>query len=148
VADEGRSVQAERRQPVEEGAERRPVVIEAAVERVDGVEHGRAMVPPDGGWGEPAVAGDEGRHALPGLLGGQRVHRQVEVVVGVHVDEAGADDPPVGADHPLGAGPGEALDRDDPPAGHADVGRDSRRTGAVQHQAARDHEVEQRPSSG
>ena len=145
MADEGRGVQAEGRHPVEEGAERRPVVVEAAVERVDGVEDGLAMLAPEGRRREPAVAGDEGRHALPRLLGRERVHRQVEVVVGVHVDEAGADDPPVGLDRPRRADAREAPDLDDPPARHPDVGRDGRRAGAVEHQAARDHEVEHPP---
>jgi hypothetical protein len=142
VTDEGRGVQAERGHPVEEGAERRPVVIEPAVERVDGVEDGLAVLPAQRRGREPAVARDEGRHALPGLLGGERVDRQVEVVVGMHVDEAGADDPPLGTDRPRRADARETPDLDDPPARHPEVGRDGGRAGAVEHHAARDHEIE------
>jgi hypothetical protein len=142
VADEGRCVQPEGRQPVEEIPERGPVVVEPAVERVHGVEHGLAMLAPEGRRREPAVAGDEGGHALLRLLGRERVDRQIEVVVGVHVDEAGAHHPPLGAENASRLDAPEAADLDDPATRHPNVRRHRGRAGAVEHEAAADHEVE------
>jgi hypothetical protein len=91
---------------------------------------------------EPAVARERGGDTV--VARGDRVgiERDLRVVVGVQVDDARRDDPPVGVDRARGARAiGHVSDRDDPAARDRDVGAPPREPRAVDHDAAADHEV-------
>ena len=84
------------------------------------------------------------RDALVELRLVGRIDEQLEVGVGVHVDEAGADEQPVGIDH-SGRGLGrKSSDRSDTAAGDADVGGEPRIAGPVDDPAAANQQVEHR----
>ena len=70
------------------------------------------------------------------------VDEQLEVGVGVHVDEAGTDEQPVGVDHPGRGLARETSDRRDTAAGDADVGAEPRVAGSVDDAAAANQQVE------
>ena len=72
---------------------------------------------------------------------GRRIPHDLRVVVRVQVDEARGDDPPVGLD---GARCGlvDIADDDDAAVAYADIGTETGATGAVDHDATSDHEIE------
>ena len=135
---------------VQEVTERPPVPVQA--ERQGGRghalhldEHGGQVVGvglvADGGDGEAAVAHDHAGDAVLAGRGGVRVPEQLGVVVGVGVDEAGADDPVAGIEGLGGLGSGKVAYGRDSPVGHANVGTHTGRSRSVDHRAARDQQV-------
>ena len=73
-----------------------------------------------------------------------RVGEELEVGVGVHVDEPGADHEAVGVDHSRRRLPGQTADRRDPVARDPDVRLEPRVAGAVDDAAAANEDVEHR----
>ena len=95
----------------------------------------------DGSQGEPAVAPDDGRHAVHVGGGGQGVPEQLRVVMGVRVDDAGDHGEAAGVE--LG-GPRlvDLPDGDDPAVANPDVGQASGLPAAVDDRAGSDDVVE------
>jgi len=92
------------------------------------------------GEADPAVPHDRSGHAMPRGRREVRVPRDLTVVVGVHVDPAGGDEPALGVNllpAPAGDRPhgGDAV----PVDGH--IGDPPRRSGPVDDETATDHDV-------
>ena len=85
---------------------------------------------------EPAVPDDLGRHALVDLAVAARAEEEREVGMGVHVDEAGADDAAPRVDPLSRRRCAEVADRRDAPLPDADVGPVGAGAGAVHHESA------------
>ena len=101
------------------------------------------------GVGAAVDADDLGRHALPhlGLVAG--LGEDDQAGVGVHVDEAGADDPPGRVERAVGLDAVEgAPEQPQPLALDPDRPVVARVAGAVDDEAARDQEVEHGGPSG
>src|SRR5262249_34816924 len=90
---------------------------------------------------EPAVAQEDGGHAVPAGAAPDRVPRDLRVHVGVAVDESRSHDESLGVDGSLGHRP-DAPDLDDPAVAHAHVTPVARRTRAVDDGAVLDQELE------
>ena len=91
--------------------------------------------------GEPAVAGDHRRDAVEAARRGVRLERELRVVVGVRVDDAGGHHLPVGVDL-AGAGLLHEADLGDAAVLDGDVGPPPRQPRAVHHDAVADHQIE------
>jgi hypothetical protein len=94
---------------------------------------------PDGRDGEPAVAGDDRRHAVKGGGRQVRVPEDLGVVVGVDVDETRGDDLAGGVEHAFALEVG--ADVGDAAGGDGDVGGLSGGARPVHHGAAPDDDV-------
>ena len=99
-----------------------------------------------GGEPDPAVAHDHGAHPVPTGWGDERVPRDLGVVVGVDVDEAGRQQQPVGVDAATSSANGSGwLDGRDRLAIHRNVGGPARRARAVHHEGVADRQVVHQP---
>src|SRR5439155_27178994 len=99
-----------------------------------------AALGPDGREPDAAVAHHDGGDAVPGGGAEERVPRDLPVVVGVDVDEAGGDDAAAGVDH-VAALVIDVPDLGDAPPIDRHVARKGRRTGSVDDRRAADHQV-------
>jgi len=150
VADEEAGIDAET--TVDAGevlGERGPGPRAATLERFDGdAFHHRhhpldvpSVVGPERCDGEAAIPPENGGDAVEDRRVGGGVPQELGVVVGVEVHESRADDPALGVDRP-GGGLVGAADGGDPSVAHADIGDGGRRTGAVDHGAAPEQQIE------
>ena len=89
---------------------------------------------------DAAVAHDHGGDAVPARRRQERIPRDLPVVVGVDVDEAGRHQRTVGIDH-LASRALDATDVGDGAIGDGDIGGLGRCAGAVDDRAPLDHEV-------
>ena len=142
VTDELGDVEPERRHAIHVLGERAPLPGQSAVEEADEVGELLHVFHRQRRRREAAVAGDLQRHALARLLRAVRIHGQVEVVVRVHVDEAGTDDAAIGLHDVARPATREIADLDDTPCADCDVGAPLGRTGSVDHPAAGDEVVQ------
>ena len=94
----------------------------------------------DGGEAHAAIAEHDGRGAVPGRRCQDGVPGRLAVIVRVHIDPSGRDDPAVGPDF-APARTGLAADLGDPVAIDGDVALESRRSRAVDDSAAPDDDV-------
>ncbi|HSB25822.1 MAG TPA: hypothetical protein VLE94_22200 [Burkholderiaceae bacterium] len=90
---------------------------------------------------EAAVADDRGRHAQRRRRAGVRVPRELGVVVGVAVDDAGHQREAVGVDDLRGVGGQRGRDGADAPGAHGEVGADRVGTAAVVDGGVADQQV-------
>ncbi len=135
-------VHPQRRHARQELVEGAPVEGQPAVHEGHVLAKQRVALGHDGRRGEAAVARDLRRHALLGLAAGHRVERQVEVGVGVDVDEARREHAPRGVHGFPGLGPGERPHLGNAAGPHAHVGPKGGLAGAVQHLCVTDQQLE------
>ena len=93
-----------------------------------------------GRYREAAVAGDDGGDAVEATRRGVRLERELGVVVGVRIDDARRDHPPVGVELAC-AGAVDEADLGDASAVDGHVGTPPREPGAVHDDAVADHQV-------
>jgi hypothetical protein len=122
-------------------AHRAPGVAEAAVLGAGDLEVLAQVLGRDRRRRQTAIAVDDRRHALRDLADGVRVDRQVEVVVGMHVDEARGDDAAFGIEPLRRHLAREIAHRGDAADADRDVGAHARRTAAVDHMTAMDEQI-------